>query len=159
MQSNRQTESVLDFELMEFETVPKGHYIGIFRDVQKTHHAQWGDGVMFIFEIAAGEYKGQNVARIGKPHATEKNATGKLIAGITGSFNAGQKVNLRPYIGRPFNVIIEDTQGEKTRIAAVWPYQKKPQTPQPPPDQMEFDIPQSAPAYSPPPPDPADIPF
>lgn len=120
---NQQTESVFDFEMQDFETVPQGQYIAIFKDVQKTNHEQWGDGVMFVFEIAAGEYKGQNATRIGKPQPTNKNATGKMISGITSrTFEQGQRIDLRQYIGMPYNVLMEPTQGGKTRIAQVWPY-------------------------------------
>lgn len=118
-------ESVFDFELSDFETIPQGQYIAIFKDVQKTKHEQWGDGVMFCFEIAAGEYKGQMAMRIGKPHATKANATGKMLIGITGTQNVG-RVDLRPFVGKPYNIIMEPTQGGKTRVANIWAY--KPQT-------------------------------
>jgi len=128
MQNNPPNESIFEFNMTDFDTVPQGQYIGIFKDVQKTHHDQWGDGVMFIFEIAVGEHKGQTVTRIGKPHASKGNATGKMIAGIQGSFTPGQKADLRPYIGMHYNILMEPTQGQKTRIAQVWPYQRQQQS-------------------------------
>jgi hypothetical protein len=128
MQNNQKIESIFDFEMTDFETVPQGQYIGIFKDVQKTHHDQWGDGVMFIFEIAQGEYKGQTVTRIGKPSATKSNATGKLIAGILGHFTPGQKADLRPFVGKFYNILMEPTQGQKTRIGQVWQYKRQQQT-------------------------------
>lgn len=142
MSKQNQSESILEFEMQEFETVPPGQYIAIFKDVQKTHHQQWGDGVMFLFEIASGEYKGQTVARIGKPSATNQNATGKMIAGILGSYSPGQMANLRPYVGRPYNVLVEPTQGGqgKTRIGQVWAYQRAQSAPAAPqPTQPELD--------------------
>lgn len=120
---NGQSESVLDFEIADFEAVPPGQYIAIFKDVQKTKHDQWGEGVMFCFEIAHGQHQGQTATRIGKPNATKQNATGKMIAGITGSQDIG-KVSLRPYIGKPYNILMESTQGGKTRISQIWPYQR-----------------------------------
>lgn len=126
--NEKQTESVFDFEMQEFDAVPAGQYVAIFKDVQKTHHDQWGDGVMFVFEIANGEHKGQTATRIGKPKASTQNATGKMIMGITGqSYSQGQRVDLRSHVGKPYNVLVEPTQGGKTRIAQVWQYQQ-PQT-------------------------------
>tara|TARA_R110000796_G_C14562598_1_gene435004 strand:- start:2224 stop:2739 length:516 start_codon:yes stop_codon:yes gene_type:complete len=118
---NGQNESVLDFEISDFEAVPPGQYIALFKDVTKTKHEQWGEGVMFCFEVATGPYKGQIATRIGKPNATKQNATGKLIMGMTASQTLG-RVNLRPLIGSPFNIFVESTQGGKTRISQAWPF-------------------------------------
>ncbi len=120
---NPTSESIFDFDLSDFETVPQGQYIAIFKDVQKTNHDQWGEGVMFCFEIASGEHKGQMATRIGKPHATKGNATGKMIMGITGTQNIG-RVDLRPFVGKPYNIVMEPTQAGKTRVANVWAYQR-----------------------------------
>ena len=143
MQNNPPSESVFDFDMTDFDAVPQGQYIGIFKDVQKTHHEQWGDGVMFIFEIAHGEHKGQTVTRIGKPHASKGNATGKMIAGIQGSFTPGQRADLRQFVGKYYNILMEPTQGQKTRIGQVWAYQRQqaqsmPVAP-PPQQQVEAD--------------------
>lgn len=122
-----QTESILDFDIADFETLPPGQYIAAFKDVQKTKHEQWGDGVMFCFEIATGPHKGQIATRIGKPNATKQNATGKLIMGITGHHEVG-RVSLKPFIGQYYNVLMETTQGGKTRIGQVWPYKRQQQS-------------------------------
>lgn len=124
MYSNDQkTESILEFDLQDFDAVPAGQHIGLFKDVQKTHHQEFGDGVMFVFEIVHGPHKGQTVTRIGKPQATKSNATGKMISGITGSFQSGQRVDLKPFIGKLYNLLVEPTQGQKTRVSQVWPYE------------------------------------
>ncbi len=126
----QQNESILEFEMVGTETVPEGQYIGIFKDVQKTHHAEFGDGVMFLFEIAHGEWKGQTTARIAKPQPSKTNATGKMIGGITSkNFNPGDRVNLRPYIGHYYHVLVEPTQGGKTRIDRVWAYKRPEEEP------------------------------
>lgn len=120
-----QTESILDFEMQGNETVPEGAYVATFKDVQKTHHAEFGDGVMFLFEVAHGEWKGQTTARICKPMPSRTNATGKMIAGITGNnWQPGEKINLRPFLNQYYNVLVEPTQGGKTRIDRVYPYQR-----------------------------------
>lgn len=124
-----QTESVFDFTMTEAEALPVGQYIGILKDVQKTFHEQWGDGVMFVFDIVAGEHKGQTATRIVKPKPTTQNATGKLLSGITGKqYRQDEMINIRPFIGLPYNILIESTQGGKTRIAAVWKYNREQQT-------------------------------
>lgn len=113
-------ESIFDFELTEVQAVPVGQYIAILKDIQKTKHDQYGDGVMFCFEIAAGEYKGETAVRIGKPWPTLENVTGKMIMGITGKQTVG-RFDLRPYIGKPYNIVLE-AHGKKTRVSSVWPY-------------------------------------
>lgn len=129
MQNNQQPESVFDFTMNDFDAVPQGQYIALFRDVQKTSHEQWGEGVMFVFEIAAGEFKGQTATRIGKPKPSTQNATGKIISGLTGqTFKQDDKIDLRSYVGKPYQILVEPTQGGKTRIAQVWPYQRQQQT-------------------------------
>lgn len=149
---NQQPESVWDFEMADFDAVPQGQYIGIFKDVQKTNHDQWGEGVMFVFEIASGEHKGQTVTRIGKPKASTRNATGKMIAGITGQApRGGERVDLRQYAGKPYNILMEATDGGKTRIAQVWPWTQGQTMPvaSTAPHQQQHYVPQGMPGSGP----------
>lgn len=125
MHNQQQNESVFDFIMKDFEIIPPGQYIAKFKDVQRTNHDKYGAGVIFVFEIAQGEFSGLNISRIGKPEPTPKNATGKIMSGILGHMpEKGQPIDLRPFIGKYFNVLVEPTEGEKTRIAQVWAYQQ-----------------------------------
>lgn len=120
--------SIFEFELQDNQSVPSGQYLTFFKDIQKTHHAEYGDGVMFIFEIAQGDFKGVTLARIGKPQPTRSNITGKLIAGILGSYTPGQKVNLGQYVGKPYTAVVESTGNNRTQLAHVFAYNPQPQT-------------------------------
>lgn len=135
-----ETKSVMRFKVQDFDTVPQGQYIAVFKDVQQTSHEQYGLGVMFVFEIVTGEHKGQRAVRIGKPEATTRNITGKMLAGILGRpIEAGEEPDLHPFVGKPYNILVEPAQGDKTRIAQVWPYkmeQTMPAANLTPPDQF-----------------------
>lgn len=127
--SQQQNESVLDFDVQDNDiVVPVGQYIAVFQDVQKTFHQEFGEGVMFMFKIASGEFKDQIVTRIGKPQATNKNSTGKIISGLVGKNVVGQKISLRPYLNKPYNIVTEMTPNGKTRVAHVWAYQQNAQS-------------------------------
>ncbi len=142
--NNQQVESILEFEIKDAEMVPPGQYIAVFKDVQKTVHEQFGEGAMFIFEIAHGEYKGRHTARIGKKEATTQNITGKMIASITGSIlRAGERPNLKPFLGKYYNVLVESAQNNKTRLAQVWPYEQQQYNTAPASSQTHYQQPSS----------------
>ncbi len=135
-------ESILEFEIAG---IPLGQYIAIFREVQPTEHPQWGKGVMFVFEVATGEFKGQMVSRIGKRNPTPANSTGMMIACLTGKPISDGHVSLRELIGKPYNILVEMSENNKARVAQVWPYQRQGQAavaqqpaPQPVPPVHQF---------------------
>lgn len=115
--------SVFEFDLQDNQSVPPGQYLTVFKDIQKTHHQEYGDGVMFIFEIAQGDFKGVTLGRIGKPQPTRSNITGKIIAGILGSYTPGQKVNLQRFVGKPYTAVVESAGNNRTQLAHVFAYQ------------------------------------
>lgn len=114
-------ESILEFEMAG---LPIGQYIAYFRDVQPTQHPQWGKGVQFVFEVATGEYKGQMITRICKPTPTRANLTGKLLAGITGKTLGDEKISIREFIDKPYNILVEFNENNKAVVAKVWPYHR-----------------------------------
>jgi hypothetical protein len=119
-------DRIYDFEIAEYKGVPQGQYIAIFKEVKRTNHAQYGEGVMFVFEICAGPYSKQTVTRVGKPQPTTENITGKIISGITGmNLQGGVRTNLRPFVGKMYNLLMENTNNNKTRIAQVWEHSRQ----------------------------------
>lgn len=120
-------ESILDqiLEMHEIKTIPAGQYIARFKDLQKSEHPEYGAGLCWSFEIAAGEYKGCLVSRITKPDLRSTNIGGKMFRAVTGD---SKPTSLKPFVGKPYNVLMEPTAQDKTRISQVWPYQPQAQT-------------------------------
>ncbi len=120
LDNQQQNQAIDEFEFFDDIIVPPGQYVALFKGAEKTNHEQWGEGVMFVFEICDGEYKGCRVTRIGKPKASPKNATGKILMGMCGHIEHGQRVSIKRFIDEPFGVVVEPANGGKTRIATVF---------------------------------------
>ena len=121
-QQQQPPQTVMSFEMSDFETIPRGFYQAYFKTVESTNHPQWGNGVMFIFEVANGPHQGATATRIGKPKPTLKNSTGKILSGIAGRrIEAGERVDLNQYINKLYNIVVEETEAGKTRIESVSP--------------------------------------
>jgi hypothetical protein len=112
-----------EFEIKSGDGVPAGIYRTMLLRVEDTNHDEFGVGRKFVFEVLDGDQKGGLATRITSPHATLKNAAGRLIAGITGtSLVPGTKIGLKPFYGRCYLVQVENApSGNGTRVTSVIP--------------------------------------
>ena len=93
--------------------IEPGEYNATFKGVEAIE-TQYGEGVRFIFEV-----NGSTISRITKAQATMANATGRIIAGMSGkSLTPGEEVDLDSLVGKQFLITVENTTSRtSTRVA------------------------------------------
>ena len=93
--------------------IEPGEHTATFKGVEDVE-TQYGEGARFIFEV-----DGSTISRITKPQATMANATGRIIAGMSGkSLTPGEEVDLDSLVGKQFLITVENTtSGTSTRVA------------------------------------------
>lgn len=110
----------LTFEIGQSGGPPAGIYRATFKDVEETEHEEYGAGLRWVFEVETGEHAGVSATRITSPRPTPKNAAGRMISGITGqSVQAGQTLDLVPFVGKTYLVQVEEVKSGATRIATI----------------------------------------
>lgn len=111
-------EMMTEFTFAESSGPPAGIYKATFVGVSKTSHPEYGDGAKFDFRVVGGEHDGRIASRTCKPQPTAKNATGRIMQGITGaSAKPGEKVNLSTFIGKTYTIVVGTAQnGTSTRV-------------------------------------------
>jgi len=111
----------LDFVVGGANSVPPGIYKAIFVGVERTTHAEYGEGLRFDWKVNVGEHSGKTVARTCKPQPTASNVTGKLIAGLRGEqLRAGEKLSLANCVGREYTIVVATAaNGTSTRVESV----------------------------------------
>ena len=119
--SSQAAESLMEFTVSEGSGPPVGIYKAEFLGVKKTEHDEYGLGARFDFKVTGGEHVGKIASRTTKPTPSAKNVCGKLMSGILGRAMApGEKVNLAPFIGKTFTIIVGLAQnGQSTRVESV----------------------------------------
>lgn len=103
--------------------VPAGAYSATLASVEPTPadpQRGYGPGLRWTFAVAAGPLAGQTTQRVTSPTPTPRNACGRILAGVVGrELRPGESVDLSPYIGRTYLVIVETGEGGGTRVASV----------------------------------------
>ena len=100
---------------------PSGLYRAKFVGVEETEHAEFGPGLRFNFEVIdPGEHFAEVASRICAAVPTMRNATGRLLAQITGKpLVAGETIDVEPFIGRVYLIQVEDVASGSTRVATA----------------------------------------
>jgi hypothetical protein len=76
--------------------------------------------VRWRFEIASGPHQGGKASRITTPAPSLKNACGKMLAGLTGKpLTPDEQVDLAPFVGRNFLIVVAAAEGGGSRIETV----------------------------------------
>lgn len=122
--SSQAAESLMEFTVSEGSGPPAGIYRAEFLGVKKTEHDEFGVGARFDFKVVgSGEHDGKISSRTTKPTPSAKNVCGKLMAAIIGrAMNPGEKVNLSPFIGKTFTIVVGvAANGQSTRVESVLP--------------------------------------
>lgn len=112
---------VLDFVVGGASAVPPGVYKATFTGVERTVHAEYGEGLRFDWKVSSGEHTGKVVSRTCKPQPTATNVTGKLIAGLRGEqLRSGEKVSLASCIGREYTIVVgTGANGTTSRVESL----------------------------------------
>ncbi|NLX95982.1 MAG: hypothetical protein GXY83_07385 [Rhodopirellula sp.] len=112
----------LQFEVNAGGGPPAGFYRAKFVDVEPTTHDEFGDGLKFVWEVVAGDHKGEQATRITSAKPTPKNAAGRMLSGLTGKTLAPKaKIDLAPCVGRIYLVQVSETSSGSTRVETVMP--------------------------------------
>lgn len=109
--------------------VPVGEYIVKFKGVrymEPQNPPMMGrdgkpmePGMAWDFVIEGGPHNGKETGRITGRSPSTKNSCGRFLRSVTSRFiKDGDEVDLDPFIGKHYRVIVEPTQdGQKTRVS------------------------------------------
>ena len=87
--------------------VPAGTYRSDFLGAEETQHAEYGEGLNWLFEITAGPWRGERVSRRTGSPATSKNATGKFLTAMTGQpVEKLDGADLEEYVGTRCLIVV-----------------------------------------------------
>lgn len=101
--------------------VPAGSYMAKFLGVEETNN-DYGAGLKWLFEVVSGPQKSAKTSRITSPVPSLKNGCGKMLGGITGKpLTSGENVNLDPFIGKTYLIMVITAESGGTRIESVSP--------------------------------------
>jgi len=101
--------------------VPAGSYLAAFLGVEATNN-EFGDGLRWQFEVAAGPSKGSKTSRTTSQSPTPKNACGKMLAGLSGKpLIPGEDHDVEAYVGKKFIIVVVNTDSGGTRVESVSP--------------------------------------
>jgi hypothetical protein len=101
---------------------PPGQYVAQFLGIKDTQHVEFGPGLCFEFQVAAGEYAGRKVSRITSDQPTLGNAAGKMLAGLFGrALEKDQELDPDQLVGREYVVTVEQGPSGGCRVSTVQP--------------------------------------
>lgn len=95
--------------------IPAGTYQARLTGVEESS-GEFGDSLLWSFEIATGPYKGQKVSRYTGANPAPGNAAGHFFEAITGG-TVG--VDTRKFNGCHYTVQVAPTKTGKVRVEAV----------------------------------------
>jgi hypothetical protein len=105
--------------------VPPGAYLAKFLGISPVEADAlrgYGEGVRWEFEVTTGPQAGRKTSRITTATPTQKNACGRLLAGMLGRGLADDEdVDLTPLVGRVFMIVVAKTKGGGGRVETVSP--------------------------------------
>src|SRR5262245_49131364 len=103
--------------------IPAGTYVVKFtgcEDVPENQQLGYGAGLRWTFEVITGEQRAQKTSRITSPVPSEKNACGKILAGLAGrALKSGESVDWATFLGKTYIAVVAMTQGGGTRVETV----------------------------------------
>jgi len=100
-------------------SVPPGSYHGKFLGVEPVEPNQYGPGLRWSFEIASGPQTGIKVARTTGAAPTLKNACGRLLMAVSSKNTVGETVDLTPFVGKLFLIIVTQRPEGGTSLDSV----------------------------------------
>lgn len=102
-------------------SVPAGVYVTEFDGVEETTHEQYGDGLLWKFDVVKGRFKGRTVFRTTKTEPTIRNSCGKFLAALAGKAPQDDlAVDPGDYEGERYIVTVcESATGQGTRVDSL----------------------------------------
>jgi hypothetical protein len=112
---------LMQFTFADNEGPPAGIYKASFAGVEPTTHDEYGEGARWEFKVSAGEHEGKVSSRTTKRVPGANNLCGRFMAAVIGRQMArGEQVNLAPYVGRIYTIVVADApNGKGTRVESV----------------------------------------
>ena len=105
--------------VMKAAGVPIGQYRARFSKWEQSVHEQYGDRLLFEFEIVDGEHAGASSSRFCSAKLTPKSALAKIASGLAGKkLEPGDSFDPDTYVGRTYLIIVEETESGATRVAS-----------------------------------------
>jgi hypothetical protein len=99
--------------------VPPGSYVAMLKGVE-AKESKFGPGLFWTFEVSNGPHAGVKATAFSQPEPTANNKCGKFLAGIMGKMpGVGETVDLSPYIGKPYLIVVEKTEGGGGKVSTV----------------------------------------
>jgi hypothetical protein len=99
--------------------VPPGSYVAKFKGVEPKE-SKFGPGLLWAFEVASGPHAGAKATGFSQTDPTANNKCGKVLAGILGKMpGVGESVDLSAYVGKPYLIVVEKTEGGGSKIVSV----------------------------------------
>jgi len=100
--------------------VPPGTYSAKFTGVDDYHHAEYGAGLRWLFEITRGEYVGQSTSRITNTKPTKDNSGGRLLNQMLDRpITPGEEVELDDLVDREYLIEVRETPSGATCVEDV----------------------------------------
>ena len=116
----RKVKMFTEFIVSSVSSVPSGSYAATFTAIDpfESNVEQFGEAVILRFEIASGEYEGQEASRIcSKRFSTKSNLYGFAKAMFGGELKRGDKFDFAQHIGAKGLIVVEETESGATRVA------------------------------------------
>src|SRR5688572_17370951 len=104
-----------DSFVIEDSSVPAGNYEAKFVGHENRVHPEYGDGILFLWEITDGKYKGRQAGRTTGPRPLTGNACGRMLSELSGSdLKDGVRVKPDDYVGKKYLIIVKATPNGKS---------------------------------------------
>ncbi len=107
------------FDVKDTSNPPAGAYRARFLGATQIEHDSYGPGALFTWEILDGDQAGKTAGRVTDIKATTSNATGRIIAGLTGGPVKAGGVSVESCVGKVYLIQVDPTSdGKKTRVTS-----------------------------------------
>ncbi|WP_171468901.1 hypothetical protein [Frigoriglobus tundricola] len=99
--------------------MPAASYRAKFVGVEPVEANQFGPGLRWVFEVAAGQHTGTRVSRTTGAVPTLKNACGKFLMAVSGKNAVGETVDLTTLVGKVYLIIVVQRPEGGTSLDSV----------------------------------------
>lgn len=99
--------------------VPAGSYLAKFLGVEATEPNQFGPGIRWNFEIAAGPHTGTKIGRPTGTKPTLKNKCGQFLIGVSGKSVMGEEIDLSAFVGTVYLIVVVQRPEGGTSLDSV----------------------------------------
>jgi hypothetical protein len=99
---------------------PAGTYDATFDGVEATQHEEFGAGLRWTWTIVQGPQHGQVASRVTNATPTNKNACGRVLAGLVGrKIEPREEIDVQSFVGQRYLIVVQDAERGGTRVETV----------------------------------------